>query len=330
MSVSRKLCTVTMLRCNNQHFIFQQKRHFIKPILYGITSLTYSIISPKISLADKIENNEVNITKSKNDLEIDDLQESKKKKPLFERPPKLYENHIPLFRSEKLLLFLGSSIGAFLHPERNEFIVALGESTATTNFLINLRSDMLNDSVGREILKERPYITSDYLNLNKLKTYPPNSFGKCYYDWLIREKCSPDTRVDVKFIDDEELAFVFQRYRQCHDFYHALLNLPVFREGEIALKAFEYLNIGVPFGGLGALFAPWNVKKSSERERLFKIYYPWALQNAYHCKKNLINVYWEKIMDKNVDTIRKELGLTLPPDMRELRKAYKKKTKNNV
>lgn len=307
----------------------QQQRHFIKPALYAAASLAYSAVAPSIDLANKMERNELHVKKTNNEIELEEKNRLRKSgvPQSFKRPPKLYPNHIPLFAYEKLLLFLGSSVGAFLHPERNEFIVALGESTATKGFLLKLRSDMLHDPVGRQILKERPYITSEHLHLDKLKSYPENSFGKCYYDWLVREHCSPDTRVDVKFIDDEELAFVFQRYRQCHDFYHALVGLPVWREGEIALKFFEYLNIGIPFGGLGAIFAPWNVKKSSERERLFQIYYPWALRAAYHCRKNLINVYWEKIMDKDVDELRRELNIELPPDMRTLRKKQRQAAK---
>lgn len=303
-----------------------QQRTFIVSALMSLASVAYGAVGTSIALADKMERNEVHKIKSKNEIEIENMTISKRKRE-FKRPPKLYPNHIPLYNYEKALLFLGSSIGAFLHPERNEFIVALGESTATHTFLTNLRNDMLNDPVGRQILKDRPYITSDYLNLEKLKSYPENSFGKCYYDWLIREHCSPDTRVDVKFIDDEELAFVFQRYRQCHDFYHALLGFPVFREGEIALKFFEYLNIGIPFGGLGAVFAPWNVKKASERERLFKIYYPWALSAAAHCKKNLINVYWEKVMDQDANELRKSLNIEIPPDMRTLRKHHQTQLK---
>lgn len=302
-----------------------QHRGFITSALISLASVGYSVIAPSIKLADQMERNEVHAKKSKNDLELEKIEKEKRLAPRFKRPHPLYPGHIPLYNFEKALLFFGSSIGAFFHPERNEFIVALGETTATKGFLTRLRNDMLNDPDGRQILKDRPYITSDYLNLDKLKNYPDNSFGKCYYNWLVREHCTPDSRVDVKFIDDEELAFVFQRYRQCHDFYHALLGIPVWREGEIALKFYEYLNIGVPFGGLGALFAPWNVKRPSERERLFNVYYPWALKTAYRCKKNLINIYWEKIMDKDVDEIRKELNIEVPPDMRTLRKSQKHK-----
>lgn len=326
-----ELAELPMLANNviNKNFLVKrsQQRGFLTSALVSVTSLAYSALSPSIDLANKMERNEVHSKKSKIDLELEEMEGRNRFSPKFKRPEPLYPGHIPLDGCEKLVLFAGSSFGALLHPERNEFIVALGETSATTAFLTRLRNDMLNDPDGRQILKDRPYITSDSLHLDTLKTYPENSFGRCYYNWLVRENCTPDSRVDVRFINDEELAFVFQRYRQCHDFYHALLGIPVWREGEIALKFFEYLNIGIPFGGLGALFAPWNVRRPSERERLFNVYYPWALKTADHCRKNLINVYWEKIMNKNVDELRKELNIEVPPDMRMLRKKQKHQKK---
>ncbi len=275
-----------------------------------------AFLGNSIKLANQLENNEIDQKISKGERA---LEESKTMKPRFERPPKNYSNHVPLYPYEKAAMFLFSSIGALLHPEKNQYIVALGESTAIPPYLKWLRKQMLEDDTGRQILKDRPYITSDTLHMDKLKAYPKNSFGRVYYEWLMKENVSPDTRVNVKFIDDEELAFVFQRYRQCHDFYHALTGLPIAREGEIAVKFLEFLNIGIPFAGMGALFAPLNLKKR-QRERLLSIYYPWAIETAAHCKNNLINVYWEKIMDKDVDDLRAELGITKPPDMRELRR----------
>ncbi|QPG75049.1 hypothetical protein FOA43_002389 [Brettanomyces nanus] len=274
-------------------------------------------LKDSVKLADKVENNQIDQNKSNNELV---LEQSSKTKPRFTRPPKNYANHIPLYTSEKIAMFVVSAIGSFLHPEKNQYIVALGESTAIPPFLKHLRQQMLDDPTGRQILRDRPNITSETLNLEKLASYGENTFGRTYYDWLKREKVSPDTRVPVRFIDDEELAFVFQRYRQCHDFYHALAGLPITREGEIAVKFFEFLNIGTPFAGMGAIFAPWNMKKRSQRRRLLSIYYPWAIESAAHCKNNLINIYWEKIMDKDVGELREELGITKPPDMRELRR----------
>ena len=109
--------------------------------------------------------------------------------------------------------------------------MALGESTAITPILQNLRHKMLSDPVGRTILREKPRMTSDSLNLTYLRSLPDNTIGKNYVNWLDKEHVSPDTRVAVRYIDNEELAYIYQRYRECHDFYHAITGLPIIIEG---------------------------------------------------------------------------------------------------
>ncbi|VEU19646.1 DEKNAAC100493 [Brettanomyces naardenensis] len=297
--------------------LVQSRNLFFLPTL--ASAATGFFLRDSIRLANSLEDN-VNQRKSSNDV----ILEESEIKPYFSRPAKKYPNHIPLYPYEKVAMFVTSAIGAFLHPEKNQYIVALGESTAIPPFLKRLRKQMLDDETGRQILKDRPNITSTSLDLDKLAALPENTFGRTYYEWLKREGCSPDTRVPVRFIDDEELAFVFQRYRQCHDFYHALAGLPISREGEIAVKFFEFLTLGIPFAGMGAVFAPLNIRKS-QRDRLLTIYYPWAISSAANCKKHLINVYWENIMEKDVNELRDELGITLPPDMRELRRIAREK-----
>lgn len=253
------------------------------------------------------------------------FQKSKEGKRYFKRQEPNYPGHVPLFNYEKLIMLVGSSIGSYFHPERNEFIVALGESTAITPVLKNLKYQMLSDPIGRKILKERPRITSTSLDLDYLRALPDNSIGKNYIKWLDREGVSPDTRVPVKYIDDEELAYIFQRYRECHDFYHAITGLPIIIEGEIAVKVLEFMNIGIPMSGLGALFAPLRLK-SSQKERLYNIYYPWAIKSGLNSKP-LINVYWENILEEDIDVFRKNMGIAKPPDLRNLRKDYFEKLK---
>lgn len=46
------------------------------------------------------------------------------------------------------------------------------------------------------------------------------------------QKVSPDTRMPPKFVDDEELAYVIQRYREVHDLMHTLLGMPTNMLGE--------------------------------------------------------------------------------------------------
>lgn len=176
---------------------------------------------------------------------------------------------------------------------------------------------MLSDATGRRILRERPRITSQTLPLPYLRSLPENSVGRAYATWLDREGVSPDTRDNVQYIDDEECAYVMQRYRECHDFYHAVTGLPIFVEGELALKAFEFLNTVIPMTGL-SLFALMRLKPA-ERERFFSLHLPWAVRSGL-ASKELINVYWEKILEKDVDQFRREMRIEQPPDLREVRK----------
>ncbi|BCS05054.1 ubiquinone biosynthesis protein COQ4 [Aspergillus luchuensis] len=242
----------------------------------------------------------------------------------FNRPPPNYPGHVPLNFVERGALAIGSAVGSLLNPRRADLIAACGEATATPYFIYRLRDAMLSDPTGRQILRDRPRITSETLKLPYLRSLPENTVGRTYATWLDREGVSPDTRDNVQYIDDEECAYVMQRYRECHDFYHAVTGLPIFVEGELALKAFEFLNTLIPMTGL-SLFASVRLKPA-ERERLFSIYLPWALKSGLQSKE-LINVYWEKVLEKDVGELRAELGIERPPDMREIRRMIRMQKK---
>jgi ubiquinone biosynthesis protein COQ4 len=183
---------------------------------------------------------------------------------------------------------------------------------------------MLSDPTGRRILRDRPRISSSTMSMTYLRTLPENTVGRAYADWLDREGVSPDTRDTVKYIDDEECAYVMQRYRECHDFYHAVTGLPIVVEGEVALKAFEFANTLLPMTGL-SMFAITRLKPK-ERERFWKIYLPWAIKNGMGAKE-VINVYWEEQLEGDVNALRAELGIEKPIDLRSIRKAERERRK---
>ncbi|GKU04311.1 unnamed protein product [Fusarium langsethiae] len=240
------------------------------------------------------------------------------------RPPPLYEGHVPLTRVERAGLAIGASVMSFFNPYRHDLIAATGEATATPYFIYRLRDAMLADPTGRRILRARPRISSKTLSLDALRAMPENSVGRAYVGWLDREGVSPDTRAPVRYIDNEECAYVMQRYRECHDFYHALTGLPIVREGEVALKAFEFANTLLPMTGL-SIFAAATMKRS-ERQRFASTYLPWALKNGARSKE-IINVFWEERLEEDVNNVRKELGIEQPPDMRDIRKREKEEKK---
>lgn len=205
---------------------------------------------------------------------------------------------------------------SFLDPRRGDLIAALGESTAAPYFANRLRRAMLSDATGRRILRDRPRITSTSLDLPRLRALPPSTVGGTYVAWLDREKVTPDTRAPVRYVDDEECAYVIQRYRESHDFYHALTGLPVVREGEVALKAFEFANTLLPMTGL-SVFAVATLKPA-ERHRFWSIYGPWAVRNGLRSAE-VINIYWEEELETDVDELRARLNIEAPPDLRDIR-----------
>ncbi|KAI9754434.1 MAG: Ubiquinone biosynthesis protein [Chaenotheca gracillima] len=239
---------------------------------------------------------------------------------ILNRPPPNYEGHVPLTGIERGALAVGSAIASLINPRRGDMIAALGEATATPYFIYRLRDAMLASPTGRRILRDRPRITSKTLSMPHLRSLPANSVGAAYAGWLDREGVTPDTRESVRYIDDEECAYVMQRYRESHDFLHALTGLPVVVEGEVALKAFEWANNLLPMTGLS--LAAVVKLKPNERKRFFGVYGPWALRNGWKAEE-VINVYWEEVLTKDVDELRAELGIEKPADLRETRSLEK-------
>ncbi len=203
-------------------------------------------------------------------------------------------------------------------------VAALSEATAQPYFITNLRNQMLSHPTGRRILKERPTINSQTLNLEYLRSLGPHTVGYSYAAWLDREGVTPDTREKTRYIDGEECAYVMQRYREAHDFYHAITGLPVIVEGEIALKWFEWINMGLPVAALSAIFGPLRLSRK-QRARLRAVWIPWAIKEGSK-SRSLINVYWEEELEEDCDALRTRLGFSKPPDLRNKKEWWKPKT----
>ena len=236
---------------------------------------------------------------------------------MLNRPAPNYPGHVPLTRTERAFLAAGSGLMSFLNPRRGDLIAVVGETTATPYFIHRLKRAMLSSATGRRILRERPRITSMSLDLPRLRALAPGTLGAVYAAWLDREHVTPDTRAGVRYIDDEEAAYVMQRYRESHDFLHALTGLPTVREGEVALKAFEFANTLLPMTGLATLAVA--TLRPAERARFWSVYGPWAVRNGARADE-VINVYWEREMETDVADLRRRLGIEAPPDLRDIRR----------
>lgn len=87
--------------------------------------------------------------------------------------------------------------------------------------------------------------------------------------------------------------------------------MPVDVSSELAVKYFEFANLGLPMAGLGAAFGHLRLS-SQQRARLFKEYVPWALRCGSSAT-SMITVYWEERWGQNVEEMKRELGIWDPP-----------------
>ncbi|XP_067868926.1 ubiquinone biosynthesis protein COQ4 homolog, mitochondrial isoform X2 [Heterodontus francisci] len=136
-----------------------------------------------------------------------------------------YRTHIPTRPLQKLLLAAGSALMALSNPYRHDMVAVLGETTGQLA-IQKMRDRMQNHPEGHQILQERPRISISTLDLASLRELPDGTFGREYVRFLDVNRVTPDSRMPVKFVDDEELAYVIQRYREVHDFMHTLLGMP--------------------------------------------------------------------------------------------------------
>lgn len=203
-----------------------------------------------------------------------------------------------------------SAITALLYPHRQDMVAALGETTGL-RALERMRDNMLMDTGGRRILRMRPIINSTVIDLSKLSKSNPSSFGFAYAKFLEINNVSPDTRLEVKYIGDPELAYVMTRYRQVHDFWHTLVQLPISVEAEIGLKMFEFFQTGLPMAALSGIFGPLNLTPD-QRRVFYDVYLPWSIQCA-NTSVNLMNVMYEDYFETPLVDLQKELGLCSCP-----------------
>ncbi|KIY93277.1 putative Ubiquinone biosynthesis protein COQ4 like protein [Monoraphidium neglectum] len=120
-----------------------------------------------------------------------------------------------------------------------------------------------------------------------------------------------DDRPPVRFIDDEELAYVVGRAREVHDFWHVLTGCHTNVFGEIALKALEFVQTGLPMAGLAVAGAQFRLGQE-DRRLLWQVYLPWAARTGLRCA-DLVSIYYEKHFEEDLDELRRRWRITPAP-----------------
>eukprot|EP01051_Picozoa_sp_SAG22_P006052 SAG22_NODE_382_length_11344_cov_41.312228_5_plen_181_part_00 len=91
-----------------------------------------------------------------------------------------------------------------------------------------------------------------------LRALPDASLGRAYLAYMEENDFSPDARppINRELVREPELAYAMARYREGHDFLHVLTGLAPTVSGELALKALEAVQTGLPMASLSVLAGP--------------------------------------------------------------------------
>lgn len=178
-------------------------------------------------------------------------EETAEEEVLDEFTKEFLGNQIKVSDFQRLLLTAGSSIAALLDPRRQDMIACLGETTGE-EALHKIFQAMQTSEEGQQILKQKPRINTKTVNLDELKKMPTDTFGHHYYKFLddnvssrfvfltfvlldkflLDQQVTPDSRLEVRFMKDPQLAYVMTRYRETHDLVHTILGMPTNMLGE--------------------------------------------------------------------------------------------------
>ncbi|XP_052862095.1 ubiquinone biosynthesis protein COQ4 homolog, mitochondrial [Anopheles cruzii] len=217
-------------------------------------------------------------------------------------------NQIKVSKLQKLILSVGSSMAALIDPRRHDMIACLGETTGR-EALENIKHLMEANEEGRQILLEKPRINTRTVDMEALERLPENTFGHLYVTFMKENNITPDSRMETRFLDDPELAYVMTRYRETHDMVHAVFGMPTNMLGEVTIKWIEALSTGLPMCYGGAVFGAFRLRPK-QRQNYLRQYLPWALRSGRRIRP-LMTVYWEKRWKQDITELRKELNIEL-------------------
>lgn len=203
-----------------------------------------------------------------------------------------------------------AATAALSDPTRDDAVAVLGETTGTLA-LEGMRNRMMQSDSGREILRDRPIVTETEIPLERWRRAETGSLGYAYAAFMDRHGFHPDERKAVRFVEDEELAYVMRRYREMHDFWHVLLRIPPDVKGELALKWFELVQTGLPMNALAAVVGPLRLEPQ-QRIALWTVDVPWALRAGKRADF-LMNVRVEDYLDQEIDGLRERWGIEVHP-----------------
>lgn len=208
-----------------------------------------------------------------------------------------------------LLSYFG--VQSVLDPTKANLVAGFNDTINTKFFTQALLMKMLSTPHGKLLMKTKPLLSTQTLNLPGLLKLPENTMGHAYAKFMTHHSYSPDERTVVRFTTNADLAYISARYRQVHDFWHVLVALPTSVLGEVALKAFEASHTNLPSAIVSATIGTLPLT-FSEKSLYLHHYLPWAISAGIDCN-DLLSFDYEGHLSSDLNEVRQLLRICKAP-----------------
>lgn len=191
--------------------------------------------------------------------------------------------------------------------------------------------------VGKRILENKVHLIDTLKRKEYLSELPEGSLGKNYYNFIYREKLTPDELVSASEINfdpnkSEEENIFHTRLRDMHDLWHVTTGYGRDALGELSLLAFTYAQ--EKNRGIGAIVLyGYRIMGKVTKELNFKIDLREVVKEGYKLGKEAsfwATADWENLLEKPITEVRALLKAGKPELYNEVLHEFSIKEENHL
>jgi ubiquinone biosynthesis protein COQ4 len=159
---------------------------------------------------------------------------------------------------------------------------------------------------GRRLMAERPELSSENVDYDRLRRLPASTFGGAYVRHLDDNHITADYQAAAtRHVDDPDIAYLMRRFRQTHDVWHALLGIGITGHEEVLIHWFSFGQLRLPVSAMIMFFG--SLKHLVLEKRWQAVRH--STMEAYRAGHNavpLLPVYWEDQWERPLEDVRAE------------------------
>ena len=197
--------------------------------------------------------------------------------------------------------------------------------------------DFKKSDVGKNVLENKIHLINTLKRKDYLSKLPEGSLGKNYYNFIYKEKLTPDELVSASEINfdpnkTEEENIFHTRLRDMHDLWHVTTGYGRDALGELSLLAFTYAQ--EKNRGIGAIVLyGYRIMGKVTRELNFNIDLRDVVKEGYKLGKEAsfwACADWENLLEKPINEVRTILKAGKPELYKEVLHEFSIKEENHL